>query len=240
MIATDDTRLDSSLSRSNPIKVAFITTHQIGHFKVTRKITAAGVSTRLRALLPAEYLIANKVQVEIISLNESVWTGDTPLNLKVDLVFASKILREVAAAEVIKSSAHIPTVFDFCDNYFEGGEHFALQRMLLDAARFATANTVEMGRVLRRLKPDLEIAVIPDMIESERLTPRWSGGGNPLSLLAFGSKLTCAHLDRWLPKLAAYSLKQPIRLELLTLIDDEVSNWHKHYHRLPIERKAEA
>jgi hypothetical protein len=217
------------------IRVAFVTTHQIGVFKSTGQTTAAGASTRLRALLPAEYLKNHNVIVQIISLHKSVWDGTSKLVIDADMVVASKILTDEAANAVISVQASIPVIFDFCDNYFEGGEHFELHQKLLGAASYVTVNTPEMARVLRYLKPQLAISVIPDMIELAYKHPRAPAEKKPLSLLAFGSKLTCTHLNRWLPELATYSAKQTLRLELLTLIDDEVISWHRLWQEnLPV------
>ncbi len=216
------------------IRVAFVTTHQIGVFKTTKRPTAAGVSTRLRALLPAEYLKKHGVIVQIVSLHESVWNGKSPLELDVDLIYVSKVLRVEAADAIISLQNRVPLVFDFCDNYFEGGEHFELHQKLLNAASIVTVNTPEMARVLRRLKPQIAVSVIPDMIESELKKPKLNWVDAPLSLLAFGSKLTCTHLNRWLPELAIYSQSHPLRVELVTLVDDEVVSWHKVWQdRLP-------
>ena len=224
------------LKLATGMRIAFITNHQIGRHPSTGKLTAAGASGRLRAILPAQALVDRGFDVTILSLHHSSEAARQPLDPNYDIYIASKLFDNAAIdkIEVLVQLGKI-VVFDFCDNYFERSalnEFYDEHQRLLRLATYATVNTFEMGKLLRSLKPQLHLTVIPDCYEGSIRQTRLPRKGGVLRLLAFGNRLVCKHLSAWLPALATFSEACPLSIEVLTQVDLEILQW------LETERKT--
>ena len=210
-------------------RIAFITNHQIGYSPYTGKATAAGASARLRAILPAQYLASNGHSVEVISLHKSSTKSAEHIDTAYNLYVISKIFDREAIAKVERLVLLGKViVFDFCDNYFEESElneFSAEHHYLLSIARIVTVNTFEMGHLLRRIKPDLIVFVIPDCFETTLQPLRRLPAMGVLRCLVFGNRLVCQHLSKWLREIAVLPFKGAVSIEVLTQVDVQVLNW---------------
>ena len=211
------------------MRLAFITNHQIGKDVSTGKFLAAGASGRLRAILPAQALSARGFDVSIISLHKSVRNSSRPIDDTFDIYIVSKLFDNQAVDQIEKLiKAGKSVIFDFCDNYFERSElneFYVEHQRLLRLATYVTVNTNGMASLIRRLKPEVYLSVIPDCYESDIHSVRLPPREGVLRLLAFGNRLVCKHLSAWLPAISKFSARRPISLEVLTQVDTEILRW---------------
>jgi hypothetical protein len=211
------------------MRVAFITSHQIGRSPVSGNPTAAGASARLRAILPASAMIEHGTEASIISLYTPRVDGYSTLMDLFDLYVVSKVFNRHSldiVEELVRSRKNV--IFDFCDNYFEQSdlnEYSSEYRRMLELAEFCIVNTHAMGSLLRRIKPSLIVAVVQDCFESRPLPIRNIPQDGLVRCLAFGNRLVCKHLTPWLERLSQSNLRRSLAVEVLTQVDAEILTW---------------
>jgi hypothetical protein len=212
--------------------LVFVTTHQIGREKHSKKLIGAAASTRLRAIIPAEYLSTIGYTTQIISLHHTVWKGTSITLPKSSLVIVSKVLSESGAREVIRlHSQGVRMIFDFCDNYFDGGEFSAITHELLGIARETVVNTFEMASVIRKYNKSCSINIIEDPIEGTINPSKLIRSEGPIHILLFGSKHVISHFETWVDPLNSFASSRQVQIEILTLLDENVLAWERSISR---------
>lgn len=213
------------MSQSNKI-VTFITDHQIGINKSSGVGTAAGASTRLRALIPGRFLASRGWQIDVQSFHASECVLQPT-----GLVVVSKIFKE-STLEAIRgyvSRGH-QIISDHCDNYLESGEYSHIQLALVELSVALICNTEQMARMLRLKFPLKPIFIIEDTVEGACRPPRGfhrKSDRSAIEVLSFGNRQIISHLAQCANGIKDAAVDNIIRLTVVTLLDDEVT------HHLP-------
>jgi len=211
--------------------IRFITHHHIGKDLLGRW-NSAGPSGRLRCIYPAKVLSQLIGELKLHSLYERKESNLSATFKKDDVIIISKLIR-MDQLEFVSDLRKIGCrlIIDFCDNYFEGGEHMALTLQLLKLASVVTVNSPEMANVVvaQNIVPKEDIVYVPDAIE-ELETSILTPFGRPIRLLSYGNRLVCNHLNRWMPVLEKFSSTHELSLEVVTNVDEQTLKWVKEWN----------
>jgi hypothetical protein len=206
--------------------IRFITHHNIGK-DLRGNWNSAGPSGRLRCIYPSQLLSKCFGEVQIHSLFYGI---DKELISKInrdDVVIVSKLINRGQVEFIRHLKQHeVRCIIDFCDNYFDSGEHQSITHDLLSLADVVTANTPEMTNVIRRqgvINPE-RVIYVPDAVDVSASPPRVRQYGT-IRLLSYGNRLVCNHLSRWIPSLYELSRSVDLSLEVVTSLDEDILKW---------------
>lgn len=208
----------------------FWMSHQVGIDLRTNTYTSAAPSGRLRVLLPAQDLMANGYQVRVTSLHRDGWNPRVEISDAEDLHIVSKVYGGDSVRRVLSLvDKGRRVIFDYCDNYFTGGEFHSEHMQLLDATEVASVNTCEMARTIRRLGRARKIHIVGDPVEGPMLPPKSINVDQSLRMIAFGNRLVCKHLEAWLEPLIKLRQEVPLHIEVVTQVDREILRWFEYW-----------
>lgn len=201
--------------------VLFLTDHQIGYDRETREPVAAGVSSRLRVLLPAKGLANRGYKVAVKSLRDG---RDADIQ-NYDIYVVSKIFypKSVEAIKTLHRRGAL-IISDHCDNYLQGGEYQRFQLETIQHSDRLICNTWEMYKAIKTHTRNLPVDIIDEPHEIDLSPIRFEGivNGNPLRVLCFGNRQLVWHLLEAAPGIIKTSKFRDLQFELVTLIDSEV------------------
>ncbi len=206
--------------------IRFITHHNVGR-DLKGNWNSAGPSGRLRCIYPSQALSTFFSEIKIHSLFYGIDKELVNTISRDDVVIVSKLIKE-EQVDLIRQlkRKQVRCIIDFCDNYFETGEHRSITRELLSLADVVTANTPEMTKVIRRqgvVSPE-RIIYVPDAVDVPAVSPRVRQCGT-IRLLCYGNRLVCNHISRWIPSLFELSRSVDLSLEVITSLDAETLRW---------------
>jgi hypothetical protein len=208
-------------------RVTFVTSHQIAK-DFDGQLVGASASVRLRALVPAIELSKLGFETKVVSLHESVSKKAKPSEEEADIFIISKIFSEVALNFAFELKAKGKRViFDFCDNYFKGGEYQNIAMRSINQSNLVLTNTRGMSIECKDVKQRIKTFIIPDLIEGESKSFSPISQSGPLHVLAFGHQLVCNHITKVLPSLAELSKIRPLRLEIVTAFNTQTITWFR-------------
>ena len=203
------------------VSVLFITDHQIGHDRDTGEPVAAGASTRLRVLIPAEGLAKLGCSVEVKSFKNGVGNGIPDA----DVYIISKIFshQTIDAIEKLASRGSM-IISDHCDNYIRSGEYHDYQIRLIRCSNVLTCNTWNMYLALRSFTKNHPIHIVDEPYEGELSPIRLAAiaDDDVLKVLCFGNRQLIWHLLENIASVNKVASVRPLAFELVTMIDPEV------------------
>jgi len=203
------------------VSVLFITDHQIGHDRDTGDPVAAGASTRLRVLIPAEGLAKLGCSVEVKSFKNGVGNGIPDA----DVYIISKIFshQTIDAIEKLASRGSM-IISDHCDNYIRSGEYHDYQIRLIRCSNVLTCNTWNMYLALRSFTKNHPIHIVDEPYEGELSPIRLAAiaDDDVLKVLCFGNRQLIWHLLENIASVNKVASVRPLAFELVTMIDPEV------------------
>jgi hypothetical protein len=206
-------------------KIFFITHHHIDH-DLRGELNSSGPSARLRILKPVNLLKDVFQDIHIRSYFRYPIESEDLTTFDNSIVIVSKIIRpdQLDLVVRIKKVCRL-LIADFCDNYFEGGEHELLQKRLLGLADILIGNTLEMVKQLSQLRNHRQRCYyVPDALPSDRTQPYYHKSDS-VRFVTYGNRLVCNHLNLWLCDLEAIASETKVYLEVVTRFDRETIRW---------------
>ena len=181
--------------------------------------TSPLASARYRVIAPSEALQQQGWQSEIVNEELSQvmggWGGAVPK--MGDTVIISKVFGDQALRLAQDAKARgARLVADFCDNFLDHPKRGPLQHSLLRMADQVVAATDGMAHAIKKHGYRVD-AVISDPVEMQRAAPVFSPGST-LKLLWFGHAVNLDTLNPLLPRLAEFARRQPLTLNVVTLL----------------------
>ncbi len=181
--------------------------------------TSPLASARYRVIAPSEALQAQGWHSEIVNEELSQvmggWGGAVPK--MGDTVIISKVFGDQAlrlAQDAKTRGARL--IADFCDNFLDHPKRGPLQHSLLRMADQVVAATDGMAHAIKKHGYRVD-AVISDPVEMPRGEPKFAPAGT-LKLLWFGHAVNLDTLKPLLPHLAQLAKRQPLALNVVTLL----------------------
>jgi len=190
--------------------------------------TSTLASARYRILAPASELEKAGWSSEFV--NEAYaqamggWGSNVPQ--KDDTVIISKVFTDFSVKLAQDAKNRGATVIaDFCDNFLAHPQRGPLQHALLEIADKVTASTPAMAEAIQATGKNIN-AIIADPVDFSEGAIKFSPG-EVLQLLWFGHVVNIDTLIKWLPQLAEYAKQQPLALNIVTTLTNDISDIQK-------------
>ncbi|HEY9276692.1 MAG TPA: methyltransferase domain-containing protein [Methylotenera sp.] len=190
--------------------------------------TSTLASARYRVLAPALELEKAGWNSEFV--NEAYaqamggWGSNVPQ--KGDTVIISKVFTDFSVKLAQDAKNRGATVItDFCDNFLAHPQRGPLQHALLAIADYVTASTPAMAEAIQATGKNVD-AIIADPVDFSKGAIKF-GPNKVLQLLWFGHVVNIDTLIKWLPQLTEYAQQQPLALNIVTTLTNDISDIQK-------------
>jgi hypothetical protein len=186
-------------------------------------LTSKLASARYRCLIPARELRNLNVRCSIFSdldRADPILVGRKLQQIDVDVVVVGKLLgfSLLETARIARSQGRY-LIADFSDDFFRHPRLGSLYRELAQLADKMVASTPQMAEAIEQNIQRASVVVL-DPYEGPKGEPKFAPCRERLELLWFGNATNFRTLGPVLPQLAALSEQQPLRLTVLTALND--------------------